>query len=652
MLASEDESVSIFGSLFLLLCKIYTLWILVVAGWITYPYPDGKAASGDLGGPDSVVYRKINELEQFKLEGPEDQKANTCFELGKAYATLDFTQLALQEFEESLNGYRQMHDSSGVVRVLLSISDAYVSVQEFDQALSFVLEARMNQADSVSDREIYARLGYLYFNLLEYDSAESYLSKSADMFTPAGFRGLRPLIHLGELKLIRGNTDRALEVLLNIERNGWSDDSPINKFQVYNLLRAVYALKGLSDRSDDYRRKRDSVKIDKALIERNLDFYAINLAIDTLIGDYKGAVLDEKEYLLALKSIYKQDFIARLESHQKVFELHDNEQKIKLLKQENELYRLRERESGFYELIMAIGILLFFVLAAVFLRSALLRSRNNRELIELNRQIIAQSTDIRLKNEQLERALQNLKDTQYHLIQSEKMASVGTFVSGIAHELNNPINMLTGGIQMMKRSFSKMMKRVSAEDHELMEDTTHLLDLSGQNMRKVTRIIQSLTSATQMQRATVMNLAEIIENVEHSLRPYWPEDVELMLHLQKVDVECFPIRIHHAVRSILENAAYYAMHGGNDHKYVSVILRRQGGYALVILKNNGPKIPEEHLMRIFDPFFTTKEDLESPGLGLYFAFSAISDHQGVLEVINGAEEVEFVIQLPVTLSAG
>ncbi len=70
----------------------------------------------------------------------------------------------------------------------------------------------------------------------------------------------------------------------------------------------------------------------------------------------------------------------------------------------------------------------------------------------------------------------------------------------------------------------------------------------------------------------------------------------------------------------------------------------------VRIENNGPAIPEDHLIRIFDPFYTTKDDGVSPGLGLYFAFSAVKEHEGRIEAKNEGDRVVFTMTLPVRMS--
>lgn len=596
---------------------------------------------------DSTLYKKIVALQALKDKylGNDSLLAITSFELGKVYARMDHISLALQELDESLEYFREQSDSIGVSNSLMAISGAYSSVQEYDKALIYAKRCLGCSLDPKHNRGIFSRLGYLYFNLAEYDSAEKYLNISIELYRQTDVSPARPMVTLGGVNLMRKNYDDALAILLKVDSMGFENISITAQYYVLNFISALYYLKGEMGKKIRYERRRDALRIPPEVKERNLDFFETNFTADTLIGDFEAAVKNQIKYIEALRMIYRDDMVSQLANYQKLYELHDKENAIKILEQENELFRLRENESRFYLIILALGIAIFFISTITFYWSSRMRSGANRKLQELNQHIGLQAADLSKKNELLEEAVRTLKHTQHHLIQSEKMASVGTFVGGMAHELNNPMNVLTGGLQMVEQSLAEIAAETGYENHELVGDTQSLLKQANGSITRVNRIIQALMMAAQSQRAAMMDLAEIIENVELTFRPYWPEDVSLQMNLQSVKVECYPGRIHHAIRAILENAVYYSLQSSISKKHVKLSLKSTEKRAEITICNNGPHIPQKDLMRIFDPFFTTRED-DSPGLGLYFAFSAISDHQGVLEVANVHDGVEFTMHLP------
>ena len=127
-------------------------------------------------------------------------------------------------------------------------------------------------------------------------------------------------------------------------------------------------------------------------------------------------------------------------------------------------------------------------------------------------------------------------------------------------------------------------------------------------------------------------------------------EVRFSTKVDSVSLECFPNRIHHALKAVLENAFFFAKESSSDEKCVWVAACQKGESLEVRIENNGPAIPEDHLIRIFDPFYTTKDDGVSPGLGLYFAFSAVKEHEGRIEAKNEGGRVVFTMTLPVRMS--
>lgn len=603
-------------------------------------------------GIDSLVYRKISVFNALKndRQTSDSLRAYASLSLGETYAKLHHVDLALEELNTSLNYFFKEVDSVGASLALLAISGAYSSVHEYSKALPFAVESMQYAPDSDLYGEIYRRLGYIYLNLHEYDSSEKYLNITVEVFLEKGNSLGGPLVNLGTVKLLQGDREKALEIFLQAEASGLEGSSITSRYYIYNFISALHFLGGNKTEGSVYQDKRDALLLGPDVLKRNLDFHETNFLVDTLRGDFEGAIEHQLKYIQILKSTYTNDLVAELANYQKLYELHHKESEIKILEQENELYRLKQNQSAFYLVILILGLALFFLMAIIFFRATVIRSRGNRELTDLNHRIMSQASDIGKKNEQLEVALQNLKDTQHHLIQSEKMASVGTFVSGMAHELNNPMNVLTGGLQMVEQSLTEIVAESGYENHELVQDTKMLLNQSNHSIGRVNRIIQALMMATQSQRSTVLDVSEIIENVELTFRPYWPKEVNLQMYLQKVKVECFPGRVHHAIRAILENAVYYALHSSNNQKYVSITLKNGEDRAEIYIKNNGPNIPQSDLIRVFDPFYTTKEDMESPGLGLYFAFGTVTDHQGILIASNEGQEVVFTMHLPFSQS--
>ena len=181
-----------------------------------------------------------------------------------------------------------------------------------------------------------------------------------------------------------------------------------------------------------------------------------------------------------------------------------------------------------------------------------------------------------------------------------------------------------------------------------LDDIQIMLRESSFSIAKINRIIQALIIATYTDKTPVeVDFVEIIDNVKIALRDESSKgSVKFIQEIESVLFTCFPNRIHHAIKSVLENAFYYARQSSPDEAFVKLALKELEKSLVVTIENSGPAIPEQDLLKVFDPFFTTKDDGESPGLGLYFAFSAVKEHRGTISASNADGHVTFTMTFP------
>ncbi|MFH6985008.1 ATP-binding protein [Marinoscillum luteum] len=601
---------------------------------------------------DQSIESRILELNsQIEEHSDTLALARYTFLLGKEYAKMDFTDKALEELNQSFRYYRAAGDSAGMADVLRQISFTYSLVQEYDKALDFILGASGYATDLKQIREINHRIGYVYFNLKQLDSAEKYLNMAVAQYAQTGEVGASSLINLAGINISRARYREALAGLLQVEREGLQSLTPSSQYFVFNFISALYLKLGNEVMGRLYRSKRDSLTVDLAHLEKTLDFYETNIIADTLIGDYTAAVQKQGKYVEQLKSYYKNNLTTQLANYQKLFELQEKEMAIDLLEKENQVYELRQYESRSYIIFLILGVTILLLVVVITYRSLSNRNKLNQELQVLNAQISSQHDDLQRKNDLLKKIISDLKGTQYQLIQSEKMASIGSFASGVAHELNNPINILSGGLQVIEKNLAEVMNAHSENQEELLEDINIMLRESNFSISKINRIIQALIIATYTEhKPKVLDFTEIVDNVLIAFSRTSHPEVRFSTKVDSVSLECFPNRIHHALKAVLENAFFFAKESSSDEKCVWVAACQKGESLEVRIENNGPAIPEDHLIRIFDPFYTTKDDGVSPGLGLYFAFSAVKEHEGRIEAKNEGDRVVFTMTLPVRMS--
>ena len=232
------------------------------------------------------------------------------------------------------------------------------------------------------------------------------------------------------------------------------------------------------------------------------------------------------------------------------------------------------------------------------------------------------------------------RQIQSKLLQTEKMAAVGQLVSGIAHELNNPLTSIMGYAQLLlshglnPAQFSEAGK-VFHEAERARRIVKNLLYFARENEPERTRVnLNDIVERTLALRSYEMKVEDIL--IERDLEPGLPETMADPFQLQQV------------VLNLLINAEQ-ALLQDRGKGVVRVRTRlAEGNRIAVEVSDDGPGIPREILSRIFDPFFTTKPSGLGTGLGLSIVYGIVKQHDGEVSVENlAAGGARFVVELPV-----
>ena len=267
--------------------------------------------------------------------------------------------------------------------------------------------------------------------------------------------------------------------------------------------------------------------------------------------------------------------------------------------------------------------------------------------------------------QKIESAYNQLKSTQSQLIQSEKMASLGELTAGIAHEIQNPLNFVNNFSEVNKELISELKDEVEKGDLEEIRAITN--DIEG-NEEKINHhgkragaivkgmLQHSQTSSGQKELIDINALAdEYLRLAYHGLRA---KDKSFNADFKTEFDETLP-KINIISQDIgrvllnLINNAFYAVdkklkEGVEGYKpEVTVSTKKLDGMVEILVKDNGPGIPEQVRDKIFQPFFTTKPTGSGTGLGLSLSYDIIKAHGGELKVESKeVEGSEFIIHLP------
>jgi PAS domain S-box-containing protein len=234
-----------------------------------------------------------------------------------------------------------------------------------------------------------------------------------------------------------------------------------------------------------------------------------------------------------------------------------------------------------------------------------------------------------------------LKQAQGHLIQSTKLVSLGEMATGIAHELNNPLGIISISAEMS-------LLEIKEAHYDKLND--HLKQIMAQTKR-ASAIIDHLKlfgrDVSQMDYRKY-NLNEVIENtLVFFKKDFKVKEIEYAQQLSE-DLPLVygnPIQIEQVFFNLFNNARDALK--GRKEKTVTVRSFVENEMCVVELDDNGKGISEKDLPKIFDPFFTSKEVGEGTGLGLSISYGIIKEHKGDMAVESIVEQgTKFIIKLP------
>lgn len=279
--------------------------------------------------------------------------------------------------------------------------------------------------------------------------------------------------------------------------------------------------------------------------------------------------------------------------------------------------------------------------------------KNNTELNWLHQKLNVQ-------NKQLKTTLDNLRKAQQRLVQTEKLASIGTLTAGVAHEINNPLNYITGGLALLQSELDDVFENPQVLlDSKQLEDTkvrfSNSLLMIEEGIQKASEIVNALREYSSGGNSKLQseNLEDIIDSALKFLHSKIDGQIKVLKDFQLNDqVPVFKDKLHRVILNILDNAIFALKNSISDPKEIYIKTYRENQFAIILIENTGPQIGKEIVNQIYDPFFTTKEPNEGTGLGLALSYNIIQEHEGQLDLINKPGRVGFVIKLNIDYPLG
>ncbi len=302
--------------------------------------------------------------------------------------------------------------------------------------------------------------------------------------------------------------------------------------------------------------------------------------------------------------------------------------------------------------------------------------------IRVHLQLSYAQKNLEQRTTELAQTLADLKQSQLHLVQSEKMSALGQLVAGLAHEINNPVNFINGNLAPAKEHIDDLMTLIELyrechpqahpkiqawmEENDLeylQEDLPKLLSSMKLGSDRIRQLVLSLRNFSRLDESD-LKAVDLHEGIESTLRilqhrlkakPDHPT-LHIIKNYEELPlVACYPSQLNQVFMNLLSNAIDALEESTQNtpqltnptitiHTFMS-----HANWVNIAIADNGSGIGEEVQTKLFDPFFTTKPIGKGTGLGLAISYQIVTEkHHGKIDCHSTpGQGAEFVIQIPI-----
>ncbi|MCJ8322147.1 MAG: ATP-binding protein, partial [Colwellia sp.] len=296
------------------------------------------------------------------------------------------------------------------------------------------------------------------------------------------------------------------------------------------------------------------------------------------------------------------------------------------------------------------------------------------EVEEKNKKIEAQKSEVEVKNQKIEAQKNEVEEknkeilaTQKQLIQSSKMASIGTMTAGVAHEINNPTNFAHAAAYMMKdeiikiKAFLKQLAGGDKAESEVLqsfdEQFTKLIELTKtttEGTARIKTIVEDLRTFARIDdvKHEQVQISDLINSTVHLVRTQYDSiTIDTEFDYEPL-FKCFPSKLNQVFMNIIVNACQAIENKkssiSNFEGKVVIKTNQYEDQLIMSFEDNGCGMIEETINRIYEPFFTTKDVGSGTGLGMAISFGIIDEHGGSINIESEIDKgTKVIIKLDV-----
>lgn len=354
------------------------------------------------------------------------------------------------------------------------------------------------------------------------------------------------------------------------------------------------------------------------------------------LGDLKRLIDAQRRLMILQDSMYSSDQFIEVGKTENHYKLKLKSQELKNLQITSSLKAIAaDRETSIRFLLMSVvGIT---TIGLLLVRMLLTRQKR------LSAYLTHQNATIELQRADLEKGLQELQRVQAHILNSEKMAMLGQFTARVAHELNNPLNFVSGGVSVLEEAVEEANLELKSE-LQILRDIRNGVD-RAMNIVKSLRVFSnprseigfdSHSDVAECMNASLLVLQSRIRN----------EGIKVVCDIPESIVIGHSGQLCQVFINLIDNAIDAVKHLPQDRKTIEILARKNASHVSIDFIDCGTGVPEPLQPKLFAPFVTTKPSGQGIGLGLFICKTILQGIGGSISLTNGNEQkTTFTISL-------
>ena len=638
--------------------------------------------NNNIGNYDTALVYFNKGFHMAKKANSKEQMATALNRTGLVYYNKSNFNKALKNYFKALKIFEELNNLYAQSAVVNNIANIFYIQKQLNKAIEYHLKS-LKISKELGNKALiagsYNNLGIIYREKGLVKKALKYYFKTLKIAEEIQHKyGISlTLNNIGTTYLEMNNYEDALKYLLRAIKIKKEIGDSLGIALVNRNIGSIYLKQKKLDKAIDCFNK--SINISKQIGSNYNLFRSYKVLSETyeIKHNYKKAFYYYKLFTQIKDSVFNEESNKQITEMQTKYETEKKEKEIALLNKEKQLQNVElakkqaeVKKKNIQRNAFIGGFVLVLVLVFVVYRGYSQKKRSNQILSEKNILITRQKAE-------LTQTLEELRATQEQLVESEKMASLGNLVAGVAHEINTPVGIgITASSSLVEdtKQFAELYKKDKMSRKALekfLENTFEVSNLILKNMNRTGELVQSFkqVSVDQMvDEARKFNLKSYLNDIMLSIKPEFKEKTI------KVDIDCDKNlelnSIPGAFAQIITNLTLNSIKHGfreRDKGHITITATtkchserspahnlcagrsEESSHLLLQYKDNGTGISKENLPKIFDPFFTTNKQIGT-GLGLHIVYNLVT--QKLKGTVSCESEegkgVLFTISIPIT----